>query len=80
MLAAACRTYDEVRGKRSFAFVAKSPAHTTNVMRILLTEAPKELRVGGKEVSVEGCWDEASHTCLLRFENDPDGVQVRIGW
>ena len=80
VLAAACRTYDEVRGKRSFAFVAKSPAQTTNVMRILLTEAPKELRVGGKEVSVEGCWDEASHTCLLRFENDPDGVQVRIGW
>ena len=80
VLAAACRTYDEVRGKRSFAFVAKSPAHTTNVMRILLPEAPKELRVGGKEVSVEGCWDEASHTCLLRFENDPDGVQVRIGW
>lgn len=80
VLAAACRTYDEVRGKRSFAFVAKSPAHTTNVMRILLPEAPKEIFVGGKEVSVEGCWDEASHTCLLRFENDPDGVQVRIGW
>lgn len=80
VLAAACRTYDEVRGKRSFAFVAKSPAQTTNVMRILLPEAPKEIFVGGKEVSVEGCWDEASHTCLLRFENDPDGVQVRIGW
>lgn len=80
VLAAACRTYDEVRGKRSFAFVAKSPAHTTNVMRILLPEAPKELRVGGKAVPAEGCWDEASHTCLLRFENDPDGVQVRIGW
>lgn len=80
VLAAACRTYDEVRGKRSFAFVAKSPAQTTNVMRILLPEAPKEIFVGGKAVPVEGCWDEASHTCLLRFENDPDGVQVRIGW
>lgn len=80
VLAAACRTYDEQRGKHSFAFVAKSPAQTTNVMRILLPEAPKEILVGGKTVATEGCWDEASRTCLLRFENDPDGVQVRIAW
>lgn len=80
VLAAACRTYNEQREKRSFAFVAKSPAQTTNVMRILLPEAPQEILVDGKAVGTEGCWDEASRTCLLRFENNPDGVAVRIAW
>lgn len=80
VLAAACRTYDEQHGKRSFAFVAKSPVNTTNVMRILLPEAPKEILVGEKAVATDGCWDEASRTCLLRFENDPDGVAVHIAW
>ncbi len=40
ILAAASRAYDEVATGRSYSFVAKSPASTTNVMRVLLPAAP----------------------------------------
>ena len=77
VLAAASRQYEEVITPNSFGFTAKSPIDTDNVMRILLPNKPKRVRVDAKSHS---SWDEASHTLLLGFENNPDGVQVRIEW
>ena len=75
VLAAASRQYDEQVGPHSFAFISKSPAETTNVMRILLPKKPRRIRVAG---SYESSWDKHSHTLWLSFENQPDGVRVEI--
>ena len=78
VLASASRQYDEKIGKRSYSFVAKSPAETNNVMRILLPKEPKDIQVSCKEFTQ--AWDKDTHTLLLMFENKPDGVQVAIKW
>ena len=78
ILASASRQYDEKIGKRSYSFVAKSPAETNNVMRILLPKEPKDIQVSCKEFTQ--AWDKDTHTLLLMFENKPDGVQVAIKW
>lgn len=83
VLAAAARIYDEKIGARDYSFVAKSPVNTTNVMRILLPEAPKVTvsDIEGNETKdIKYEWDEKSKTCLLRFENDPKGVCVTLEW
>ncbi len=77
VLAAASRQYDEVIASHSFSFVAKSPAQTKNVMRILLPQEPKNVNAS---VTNRFIWDAASRTLLLEFENDPDGVSVNIEW
>ncbi|MCR5435301.1 MAG: hypothetical protein K6F20_13035 [Bacteroidaceae bacterium] len=77
VLAAASRQYDEERTRHTYAFTAKSPANTDNVMRILLPQEPKNVDA---DVSSQSSWDEASHTLLLQFENRPDGVRVKIEW
>ena len=77
VLAAASRQYDEVATPHSFSFTAKSPANTENVMRIRLPRQPKSLRVG---VECRSAWDDDSHTLLLQFANDPEGVHVYIEW
>ena len=77
VLAAASRQYDETFTDHSFSFVSKSPASTNNVMRILLPQAPKQVQVS---VASQSSWDDLSHTLLLVFENDPDGVSVRLRW
>ncbi len=75
VLATAARVYDEKISKKQYSFIAKSPLNTTNVMRVLLPKQPTNT-----EVSVESktSWDEASKTLFLTFENQPDGVQVKI--
>ena len=81
VLCGASRIYEEKVGARSYAFVAKSPLHTTNVSRILLPKAPVSVSVGGKAVPEIGkLWDQRSKTLCLGFENDPEGVSVRIEW
>ena len=77
VLASASRQYEEVATSNSFSFVSKSPANTDNAMRILLPQAPKQVQVS---VASQSSWDEESQTLLLKFENDPEGVQVRIEW
>ena len=77
VLAAASRQYDETYTSHSFSFVSKSPANTDNVMRILLPKEPTRVNVG---VTSRWSWDAPSHTLLLEFENDPDGVSVRLRW
>ena len=77
VLAAASRQYDETFTAHSFSFVSKSPANTGNVMRILLPKEPNIVNVG---VTSQWRWDASSRTLLLEFENDPNGVSVRLGW
>lgn len=83
VLAAASRVYDEEIKSSSYAFLTKSPENTTNVMRILLPASPVKSTVTNKEgqgidFTIE--WDEPSKTCLLGFENEPDGIHVKIEW
>jgi hypothetical protein len=84
VLCGASRIYDEVSKSGFYSFVAKSPLKTNNVSRILLPKKPKEVTVKnavGEVISVaEHSWDETSSTCLVKFENDPDGITVEIKW
>ncbi|MGM9740535.1 MAG: hypothetical protein ACI3ZP_08020, partial [Candidatus Cryptobacteroides sp.] len=80
ILAAASRAENVEAGRRSLSFIAKSPISTVNVSRVSLPKAPESLKVNGADVLDRNCWDEASHTYLLRFDNDPDGVSVEFGW
>ena len=80
VLAAASRAENVEAGRRSLSYIAKSPVSTVNVSRILLPKAPESLKVNGADALDPDCWDEASHTYLLRFDNDPDGVSVEFTW
>ena len=77
VLVAASRQYDEVVTPNSFSFTSKSPANTSNVMRILLPQRPVKVQTSVKCSSI---WDEESQTLLMRFDNDPEGVEIRIKW
>jgi hypothetical protein len=80
VLAAASREYNEVVGSRSYSFVAKSPVETTNVSRILLPKRPVSVKIDGRESLADTQWDDLTRTCLLKFENSPEGVGVEINW
>lgn len=80
VLASASRIYDEKIEKHTYSFVAKSPVRTTNVSRVRLPRRPKQVLIDGQPANFDNSWDEKSRTCLIRFENNPDGVPVRISW
>jgi hypothetical protein len=84
VLCGASRIYDEVSKSGFYSFVAKGPLETNNVSRVLLPQKPKGVTVkntGGEVISAaEHLWDETSGTCLVKFENDPDGITVDIKW
>jgi len=83
VLAAAARITDEVAGRSLYTFIAKSPAKTNNMMRILLSAKPTKItaKTGGKDLSItKNDWDEKSKTLLLGFENYSEGVEVNISW
>lgn len=84
VLAAASRVYEEVIGQSSYSFITKSPLNTTNVMRVLLPSAPKKTVITSAEGKViKGAisqWDAKSKTCLLNFDNNPDGVHLSFSW
>ncbi len=80
ILAAASRAYEITKKGKSFSYLAKSPIETVNASRILLPSQPKSVLVDGKEVLDNACWDAASKTYFLCFDNDPDGVRVQIRW
>ena len=80
VLCGAARVYDEKIAGCTYSFVAKSPANTTNVMRVLLPSKPKSIVVKDTQGKVmkeaTSQWDGKSRTVLLIFENNPEGVQV----
>lgn len=81
VLASASRIYDEQRTGRSYSFLAKGPVETTSVARVLLPARPASLKIGDRNVQLaDADWDARSRTCRIRFENDPDGVQVAFAW
>jgi hypothetical protein len=84
VLASASRVYEEKIEKKSYSFVVKSPVNTTNVMRVLLPAEPKKMTVTdgkGKLITdVKTSWDELSKTSFISFENDPDGIKVKLDW
>jgi len=84
VLASASRVYDEVRNGNKYSFISKSPLNTTNSMRILLPQEPKDIvltdSAGQKLTDVKTSWDAASRTCYLGFENSPDGTRIKITW
>ena len=84
VLAAASRVYQEKRTADTYFFVAKSPLNTTNVMRVLLPNKPTSITIRNKQgqalKNTIQSWDSYSNTCLLKFENNPDGVSVTIRW
>lgn len=83
VLATAARIYEEKRARNQYSFVAKSPLNTTNVMRVLLPEKVKKVEVtdsDGAQMDVKKTWEELGKTCFLSFENNPDGVHVKLNW
>lgn len=49
-------------------------------MRILLPHKPKKISVEGAP-KYESEWTKGGfNTLLLKFENNPDGVRVKIEW
>lgn len=80
ILASASRAYDEKREKNSYSYIAKSPAETTNVSRVLLPKCPKSVKINGNETFNASDWDAASKTYLVEFENSPEGVSVQFNW
>jgi hypothetical protein len=84
VLAAASRVYNETRVKNSYSFITKSPLNTTDVMRVLLPAAPKQVVVkdaNGKVMNLSKAkFDSKSRTYLLEFENNPDGIHVSFNW
>lgn len=80
ILAQAGRAYEEIVDGKTYSFSAKGPLETINASRILLPSKPVSVKVNGTERLEEGCWDESSHSYLLGFDNDPDGVTVRFEW
>ena len=80
ILAAASRAYDIVVKGHTFSFTAKSPIETVNVSRILLPQMPKSVLIDDAECFDPACWDYQSKTYLLSFDNNPDGVKVKIRW
>ncbi|HVU54535.1 MAG TPA: hypothetical protein VHD83_05740 [Puia sp.] len=84
VLASASRVYEEKVEKKSYSFVVKSPANTTNVMRVLLPAEPKKITVldpNGKPVTdVKTSWDAPTKTSFLSFVNNPDGIKVKLEW
>ncbi len=80
VLASASKEYNEQRTKNSYSYVAKSPAETTNISRVLLPKCPKSVKINGRETfSVEN-WNVRSHTYLIEFENSPEGISVEFHW
>ncbi len=78
ILASASRAYDESVMPDAYSFVAKSPVDTHNVSRVLLPRKPKSVTVDGTETLDPARWDAKSHTYLVEFENNPDGVLVNF--
>jgi len=84
VLAAAARISDEKTEKKQYSFLTKAPSKTTNVMRVLLPAEPVNIEFAGNlnrpVANASYLWDKQSNTCLISFENDPDGVKVNFLW
>ena len=81
VLASASRVTNIRPGKGEFAFDSAGPAATTASTRIALPRPPGSISVtdgDGNPHPFTREWHSRSKTLLLRYENLPDGVHVRI--
>ena len=66
----------------SFSFLAKGPKGTRAATRVLLKDKPKNVRatdpIRKEEYSFEIAWDALNKTALLRYDNHPEGVSIRM--
>ena len=84
ILAAACRAEEEKIDRNTYSFIAKSPIDTRNNMRVLLPKKFVDCQIKDKSgtilTNIGYEWDEQSKTCLLSFDNNPDGIYVYLKW
>ncbi len=81
VLCGAARVYNELYQDNCYSFTVKSPINTTNVSRIYLPIEPIKVIVSDKSgaiIEAKNSWDKISKTCLLEFENSPEGIKVMI--
>jgi hypothetical protein len=84
VLCGGSRIYDEQISKGFYTFTAKGPEQTKSVMRIYLPAQPVDVTLKGATSApmalAAHSWDELSHTCLIKFKNEPDGIIVNIAY
>lgn len=82
VLATAARVSDFTAQPTSVSFLAKSPANTLNVMRILLPAEPGKVEAWHQATAepTTHTWDAPTHTLRLKFRNYSEGVQVKISF
>lgn len=80
VLASASRESDEKITPGTYSYVAKGPVETSSVSRVYLPAKPVSVIIDGNESFDPGMWDEATNTYLIKFDNNPDGVTVKITW
>jgi hypothetical protein len=86
VLAASARVRNEKKTNGSYSFIAKSPEDTDGIIRVMLSEQPKTVKLSNKKGRVISSdkynyqWDVLSRTLLLHFKNKPQGVKVSLTW
>ena len=81
VLASASRITDVRASRGEISFHSQGPAATTASTRVALPGPAKSISIGDHAGAAYPCrreWHAASKTLLLRYENAPDGVAVRI--
>lgn len=81
VLAASSRAYDEVREANRYTLTLKGPKNTNGVARILLPAEPKTNQAvapDGSEIDLQPQWDAKTKTLLVKYPNQPDGVNVVV--
>jgi hypothetical protein len=80
VLASACKTLGAGKAPDgAFRFFAEGPDKIEAVVRVALTEAPRDVSLDGQPLPADArTWDAASKTLLVRFPNAPGGRWVLI--
>ncbi|MEW6235647.1 MAG: hypothetical protein AB1656_09695 [Candidatus Omnitrophota bacterium] len=81
ILAASSRAYEEKREKGYYSFTMKGPASTNGIARLLLPVEHKSLSAKGPDgqaIDLQPQWDAGTRTLLIRYPNQPDGVDIEI--
>jgi hypothetical protein len=80
VLASASRIYDERTTANSYSFTAKSPSETAGALRALLPGKPNSVHIDGLQKLDAASWDAVTSTCMIEFENSPEGIGVEFQW
>ena len=81
ILAAASRAYNEKADNLTYSCTLKGPSKTNGIARLLLLSKPGKVEATDsqqKAVEIKMDWDEMSKTALIRYANNPDGINIKI--